>query len=191
MWHQPHVPYDSEYVERVYRYFEEDTGRRYALTDVTGPGGVENRNPLFGFMGVERAWRYSEQQMRELNSRGRLVITRAGAVPRRKRYLDEMNGRDIQTIWDDIPRLGSGERVGYPTQKPLALIERIIASSSDPGDLVLDPFCGSGTTLVAAAGMGRRSIGIDESVAATKLTVRRLTELACSAQPQDGASRIA
>lgn len=175
-WHPQRIPYRAAYIERVYRYFDEDTGRRYALSDVSGPGGQANRNPVFSFMGVKRAWRYSLQQMTNLFEEGLLVITRAGAVPRAKRYLDEMGGKEIQTIWDDIARLSASERVGYPTQKPIALMERIIGCSTNPGDVVLDPFCGSGTTLVTAERMGRQSIGIDESTEAVKLTTQRLSE---------------
>lgn len=176
VWHPQRSPYKDEYVERVYRYREEATGRRYALSDLSGPGGEANRNPVFSFLGLRRAWRYSSQTMLDLYDQGRLVITRDGGVPRLKRYLDKMRGRQVQTIWDDIPRLASTERVGYPTQKPLALLERIIACSTNPGDVVLDPFCGSGTTLVAAARLRRRAIGIDNSDVATALTARRLTE---------------
>ena len=185
VWHPQRMPYEKAYIERVYKYRDEPTGRRYALTDLSAPGGPDNRNPVFPFMGFKRAWRYSMQQMTNLYDQGRLVITSPGAIPRRKRYLDEMKGRDVQTIWDDIPRLGSVERVGYPTQKPLALMERIIGCGTDPGHIVLDPFCGSGTTLVAAARMGRRSIGIDQSHAATDLTLQRLTEHRRPAGPQD------
>jgi site-specific DNA-methyltransferase (adenine-specific) len=172
-WHALYQPYDPDYVSRVYRYTDEE-GRAYALTDLSGPGGAANRNPVFDFLGVERPWRYSKEKMASLLSEGRIVLTAGAKVPRRKRYLDEMQGREVQTVWDDIPRCAGSELVGYPTQKPLALLERVVACASDVGDMVLDPFCGSGTTLVAAARLGRRSIGIDQESKAIAVTRDRL-----------------
>lgn len=172
-WVPPFEDYDGEYVDRVYRHFDDD-GRRYALTDLTGPGGSAKRNPVFEFKGVRRAWRYSHQTLLELEREGRIVVTQRGGVPRRKRYLDEMQGVPVQALWDDIsfePRDGAIE---YPTQKPLALLERIIQSTTKPGDRVLDPFGGAGTTAVAAAHLGRGCVSIDESAEAAALTERRL-----------------
>ncbi len=101
--------------------------------------------------------------MEELHRQGRIVQSKPGTVPRQKRYLDEMPGMPVSTWWDDIPPVQAqgAERLGYPTQKPLALLERVIAASSRPGDVVLDPFCGCGTALIAAETLGRRWIGID------------------------------
>ncbi|MGL4727762.1 MAG: DNA methyltransferase, partial [Bosea sp. (in: a-proteobacteria)] len=108
---------------------------------------------------------------------GRLHYTNSG-MPRYKRYLDEMPGTPITDFWDDIPPINSQaqERLGYPTQKPLALMERILAASSNEGDVVLDPFCGCGTTVHAAQKMGRRWLGIDVTHLAIGLIKRRLTE---------------
>lgn len=115
--------------------------------------------------------------MKEFESRGLLVYSVNG-VPRLKRYLKEGSGVAIQDVWDDINRLDahSNERVGFETQKPVALLERIILSSSEPGDLVLDPYAGSGTTLVAAERLGRSWIGIENSVHATGLALGRLRQ---------------
>jgi hypothetical protein len=127
-------------------------------------------------MGVSRYWRYSKEKMEELIRQGRVIQTRPGAVPQYKRYLDEMPGVPIQNLWDDVPPLNNRSRevLGYPTQKPLALLERIITTSSNPGDVVLDPFCGCGTAIDAAQRLGRRWIGIDITHLAITLIRHRL-----------------
>lgn len=109
---------------------------------------------------------------------GLVIQSAPGRVPRFKRYLDEQKGIAIDDIWFDIPPLNSQaqERLGYPTQKPLALLERILAASSNEGDVVLDPFCGCGTTIHAAEKMGRKWIGIDITHLAIGLIQRRLNE---------------
>lgn len=129
-------------------------------------------------MGVSRYWRYSKERMDELIAAGRIVQTRPGAVPQYKRYLDEMPGVPLQNIWTDIPIINnrSKEMLGYPTQKPVALLERIISTSSNPGDLVLDPFCGCGTAIDAAQKLGRQWIGIDITHLAIGLVEKRLRE---------------
>ena len=116
--------------------------------------------------------------MDELVKAGRVVQTKPGAVPQYKRYLDEMQGTPIQDVWTDIPPINSQakERLGYPTQKPLALLERIISASSNPGDAVLDPFCGCGTAVHAAHKLGRRWIGIDVTHLAIGLIRRRMQD---------------
>jgi len=95
-------------------------------------------------------------------------------MPEYRRYLDEMPGVPLQNAWHDIPPVVGGESLGYPTQKPLALLERIIAASSNEGDVVLDPFCGCGTAILAAQKLGRQWIGIDNSNPAIVLTRRRM-----------------
>jgi hypothetical protein len=151
---------------------------RYRLGDLTGPGGAAKGNPAYEVMGVTRYWRYSEQKMKELTDKGRIIQTSAGSVPQYKRYLDEMSGVPLQDIWTDLRPIGAQaqERLGYPTQKPLSLLERIILSSSDSGDLVLDPFCGCGTTIHAAQKLGRAWIGIDVTHLAISLIERRLKD---------------
>ncbi|MBU6428307.1 MAG: site-specific DNA-methyltransferase, partial [Cyanobacteria bacterium REEB65] len=138
-WNPQYTPYDPEYVERFYRHFEPDSGRRYRLGDLTGPGGSVKGNPSYEFLGVTRFWRYSQANMARLLEGGRIVQTKPGTVPAFKRYLDEMPGLPLQDVWTDIrPVAAQGsERTGYPTQKPEALLERIIRLSSHPGDWIL------------------------------------------------------
>jgi DNA modification methylase len=175
-WNQLYLPYDREYVQDFYKYTELETGRRYRLGDLTGPGGAAKGNPRYEVMGVTRFWRYTEEKMAELIRQGRVVQTKPGAVPAYKRYLDEMPGVPLQDLWTDINPIGAQatERLGYPTQKPEALLERIIKASSNEGDVVLDPFCGCGTTVVAAQRLKRQWIGIDITHLAINLMKRRL-----------------
>ncbi len=116
--------------------------------------------------------------MQELYDEGRIIQTRPGAVPQYKRYLDEMPGVPVQNIWTDVQVINnrSKEALGYPTQKPLALLERIVATSSNPGDMVLDPFCGCGTAVHAAHKLGREWIGIDITHLAIGLIRRRMED---------------
>ncbi len=159
----PFKPYTEEYIRDFYKHIEPGTGRRYQLISMTGPGDEAKGNPRYEVMGITRFWRYSRQKMQELIDSGMVVQTAEGNVPRRKQYLDEGKGVSVQTLWDDVSALHSqsGERLGYPTQKPVALLKRIIQASSNKGDIVLDPFCGCGTTVVAAQELEREWIGID------------------------------
>lgn len=181
VWSQPYRAYDEDYLEKFYRHVEPETGRRYTLSDITAPGGAspQKRNPFYEFLGVKRYWRFSEERMAYLYDQGRIVQARPGAVPRQKRYLDEMAGMPVGSWWDDIrPVQAQGaERIGYPTQKPLALLERIIEASSEPGDVVLDPFCGCGTAIEAAIRLNRRWIGIDVSDQAHRVINERFLKL--------------
>ena len=176
IWNPVYTPYDQEYIDQFYRHVEPETGRRYRLGDLTGPGGAAKGNPSYEVMGVTRYWRYSEARMSELINEGRIVQTRPGAVPAYKRYLDEMPGVPLQDVWTDINPIGAQaqERLGYPTQKPEALLERIIRASSNEGDVVLDPFCGCGTAVVAAHKLGRQWMGIDITHLAVALMKNRL-----------------
>ena len=165
-WNPVYTEYDQEYVDNFYRYIEPETGRRYRLDNLTGPGGAAKGNPEYEVMGVTRFWRYSRERMQELIDVGRVVQTRPGAVPAYKRYLDEMPGVPLQDLWADIKPIASRskERTGYPTQKPLKkLLERIIEASSNEDDTILDPFCGCATACVAAEKLGRQWAGIDIS----------------------------
>jgi DNA modification methylase len=172
-------PYDQEYIDRDYRRIEEGTGRRYRIDNIQGPGGAAKGNPFYEVMGVKRYWRYSKKRMDELIAEGRIIQTSPGAVPQYIRYLDEMPGVEAQNIWTDIKPINnrSKEMLGYPTQKPVALLERIITVSSNPGDVVLDPFCGCGTTVDAAQRLGRKWIGIDITYFAIDLIVKRLEKV--------------
>ena len=175
-WNPLYAEYDQEYIDQFYRHVEPETGRRYRLDNLTGPGGAAKGNPSYEVMGVTRYWRYSEERMAELIEQGRVIQTSPGAVPAYKRYLDEMPGIPLQDVWTDIGPIGSRakERLGYPTQKPQALLERIIQSSSNEGDVVLDPFCGCGTAVAAAENLKRRWIGIDITHLAVALMKNRL-----------------
>jgi adenine-specific DNA-methyltransferase len=162
-WNPQYTPYDDDYVHHFYKHVEVGTGRRYQLDNLTGPGGAAKGNPQYEVMGVTRYWRYSKAKMDGLIREGRVLQTSPGTVPRYVRYLDEMPGLPLQDIWTDISVLSSQahERLGYPTQKPEALLERIIKASSNAGELVLDCFSGSGTTPAVAEKLGRRWIACD------------------------------
>jgi DNA modification methylase len=173
-------PYDPEYVQKFYRYVESETGRRYQLGDLGAPGNdsPSKGNPHYEFLGVTRYWRYSKENMEKLYQEGRIVQTKAGTVPRLKRYLDEGKGVPLGSVWDDIgPVQGvSREHIPFPTQKPLRLLERIIEISSEPNDIILDAFCGCGTALEAAQNSGRQWIGIDVSPTACRVMAKRIRD---------------
>ena len=151
VWNPIYTDLSPEYVARSYRHVEPDSGRRYRLDNLTNP--ARNRpNLTYEFLGVTRVWRWTRERMQKAYEEGRVVQLKPGAVPQQKRYLDESRGTPVDTMWADINSIQSQskERTGYPTQKPLALLERIIKASSNPGDVVLDPFCGCATTCIAA-----------------------------------------
>ena len=178
LWNQQHVEYAKSYVDSRYRHVDPTSGRRYFLDNIIGPGGAAKGNPQYEFLGVTRYWRYSRERMEQLYKEGRIVQPRPGAVPRYKRYLDEMKGQPLQALWTDIDPINSQakERLGYPTQKPEALLERIITTSSNEGDLILDPFCGCGTTINVAERLHRRWIGIDITHLAIALIRNRIQD---------------
>ena len=179
-WNNVFTEYDQDYVDGFYKHVEPKTGRRYRLGDITAPGGAspKKKNPCYEFLGVTRYWRYSKKRMRQLYDEGRIIQTKPGTVPAYKRYLDEMEGVPLQDLWTDVKPIGAqaAERLGYPTQKPQSLLERIIASSTNPGDMVLDPFCGCGTTIQVAQKLNRRWIGIDITHLAIGLIKTRLDD---------------
>lgn len=172
-----YTPYSQEYLDAFYRY-KDDDGRRYRLGDITGPGGAAKGNAHYEFLGVTRYWRFSKENMEDLYKKGRIVQTKPGTVPAYKRYLDEMPGIPLQDLWDDISPIGAQaeERLGYPTQKPEALLERILRTSSNEGDIILDPFCGCGTATAVAQKLKRRWIGIDVTHLAITLIKHRLRD---------------
>jgi DNA modification methylase len=181
-WHVQYGPFEEDYVEENYRYIEEGTGRRYRLGDLTAnkPGGDvdyewHGATPYKG-----RHWAYSRENMDKMLADGRILFRKTG-MPVFKRYLDEQPGVPLQDLWTDV-RLhgGSNERLGFPTQKPLALLDRIISASSNEGDVVLDPFCGCGTAVVAAQKLGRRWCGID----ITSLAVTLMRDRLCKSFPE-------
>lgn len=198
-WNALYTPFRTEYIERDYRYGEGPNGavkilkpgeplpegwRRFREGDLTAnkPGG----DVSYEWKGVHpykgRYWAYSKEKMEEFEKAGRLLYRKTG-MPVYKRYLDEMPGVPLQTFWDDIPPIisGSTERLGYPTQKPEALLERIILSSSNKGDIVLDPMCGCGTTIAVAQRLGRQWVGVDVSPTACKLMVKRMRSIGADA----------
>jgi len=170
--------YSEDYIKTFYKYTDAD-GRRYRLISMIGPGGGAKGNPHYECMGVTRYWRYSQETMHRLIAEGMVVQTKPGTVPQRKQYLDAGKGVAIQTLWGDIEALSPSarERLGYPTQKPLALLDRIIKASSNPNDIILDAFCGCGTALVAAENLGRQWIGIDISPTACRVMAKRLRDV--------------
>lgn len=174
-WTRPFRPHDPSYVDKFYRHVEPETGRRFQLADLVNPNR-DRPNLTYEFLGVTRVWRWTQERMQAAYEQGLVAQQKPGSVPRLKRYLDEMPGVPIDTIWDDIRSIQaqSPERIGYPTQKPLALLERIISASSNEGDVVLDPFCGCATALIAAEKLERQWVGIDLSPVARTLVARRL-----------------
>ena len=178
-WNMQYTKYAEDFASSFYRHVEPETQRRYGLSDITGPGGASKGNPYYEFLGVTRYWRFSRETMEKLYAQGRIVQTNPGTVPRQKRYLDEMPGIPLQDLWLDIPTVQaqSAERLGYDTQKPEALLERIIRVSSNEGDLVADFFCGSGTTLAVAEKLGRRWLGADLSKWSVQVTRKRLLQI--------------
>ena len=175
-WRQLYTELDKSYVENFYRFVEPGTGRRYRLGDLTAPGRGTRGHPEYEFLGIKRFWRYNKDKMKQLHAEGRVVQNSPGSVPAIKRYLDESQGQPVQTMWTDIPPVQgqASERVGYPTQKPEVLMERILNASSDYGDLVLDCFVGSGTTAAVAEKLNRRWIACDLSRFAIHTTRKRL-----------------
>lgn len=169
--------YRQKYLDKFYRFTEPD-GRRYRLISMIGPGGAAKGNPRYEFLGVTKYWRYSKKSMQELSKNGMIVQTNPGTVPQRKLYLDGGKGVAVQSLWDDIQALSptSQERQGYPTQKPEALLERIIETTSNEGDVVLDAYCGCGTTVAVAEAKIRRWIGIDITYQAIATVLRRFED---------------
>ena len=173
VWNVTHQAYDDDYVEQYYRYTDPD-GRRW-MSDNLSASGLQGGGYEYEWNGVTRVWRVPRSTMEQLDLEGRVFYTRNG-IARRKRYLDESPGLRIQDIWTDTQALRSWhkERLGYPTQKPQALLERIIEASSNEGDVVLDPFCGCGTAVAAAENLKRNWIGIDVTHLAVALMKSRL-----------------
>ncbi len=176
-WNQLYTPLGQRYVESHYRHTDE-SGRRFQYDNLTGPGGAANGNPRYEVLGVSGYWRYTQEKMQELIARGLVAIPPKGRTPRFKRYLDDSKGLPLQSVWDDLPPVNSQakEARGYPTQKPLGLLDRIIKTSTDKDDIILDAFCGCGTALVAAQRLDRRWVGIDCSPTACRVMSKRLTD---------------
>ncbi len=173
-WNPQYQPYDEEYVKQYYRYKDEKTGKLFMSSDLVGHKGM---NKEYEWRGIVRAWRYPEHRLNELDEQGKIFWTKNN-FPRYKRFLEDMPGMPLQNIWTDIKPIvsWSDEGLGYPTQKPIALLERIINASSNEGDLVADFFCGCGTTIAAAQKLNRKWLGVDISHLAIKLISQRLID---------------
>jgi DNA modification methylase len=174
LWNDVRTDYQKEWIDRF--SFKDADGRLWRDADLTAKG-LSGGGYTYEYKGVTSLWRVPLATMERLDRELRLHFTRKGGI-RLKRYLDETQGYPLQALWEDIPPINSQskERLGYPTQKPVALLERILAASSHEGDVVLDPFCGCGTTVHAAQKMGRRWIGIDITHIAIGLIRRRLAD---------------
>jgi DNA modification methylase len=173
-WIPQYQPHSEKYVKDFYKYVEAGTGRRYRLDNLANPN-KDRPNLTYEFLGVTRVWRWTKERMQKAYEEGLVIQTKVGGVPALKRYLDEQEGTATDDCWWDIGNVQSKlEKIGYPTQKPEALLERIINSASNEGDIVLDPFNGGGTTVAVADRLNRQWIGIDSSVAAIKVTQFRL-----------------
>jgi DNA modification methylase len=179
-WNQQYVSLDQTYIDSHYSQVDEN-GRRFQWGDLRAPGGAapSKGNPHYVVLGVDGYWRYTQEKMEQFIREGRVTIPPGGAVPRYKRFLDESKGLPVGSVWDDINPINSQakESLGYPTQKPLPLLERIIQTSSNENDIVLDAFCGCGTALVAAQKLKRQWIGIDISPTACRVMAKRLRDV--------------
>jgi adenine-specific DNA-methyltransferase len=181
-WHENlKTPYEGDYVRQ--HYGSADGRGRFQAITLTAPGTRQGETGQV-WRGYDpnktgRHWAYPPSELDRLDSVGMIFWPERGGQPRLKQYLDELNGVALQSIWNDIAVVNSQavERLGYPTQKPVALLERIIAASCPPSGLVLDCFAGSGTTAEAAERLGRRWIGIDNGKYAIHLARKRLIQL--------------
>lgn len=174
-----HAEYSEQYVKQFYRFADPD-GRRYRIDNMRSPNPRPNLTYDYkGYKPHPNGWAVSREKMEQLDSEGRLHFPKAidGRI-QLKRYLDEMSGVPLSDIWSDLAPIHAhdAERLGYPTQKPVALLERILKASSNEGDVVLDPFCGCGTTIAAAQNLNRQWIGIDITHLAVGLQKFRLKE---------------
>ncbi|RPI60156.1 MAG: site-specific DNA-methyltransferase [Planctomycetaceae bacterium] len=204
IWHTQHMPYSSDYKKNFFRFADED-GRRYRATILTGAGTRTGSSgkPWRGIdpTAVGRHWAIPgyvrailptpktttvQEALDQLEAANRIIWPKKkGGTPHFKQYMDDLPGTSVQDVWTDIPPISAvaAERLGYPTQKPLALLKRIIAASSKPGNVILDPFCGCGTTIDAVETINRenrkarrrRWIGIDVTHIAVNLIKHRLT----------------
>lgn len=190
---------NQKYIDSKFTHVDEN-GRRYRLDNLTSPSYRPNLIYEYkGYSPPEKGWAVSPDTMARMDAEGRIHFP-ADKTRRlqRKRFLDELQGETVDSLWDDIPPINSQalERLGYPTQKPIALLERIIAASSHEGDVVLDPFCGCGTAVHAAQKLGRKWLGIDITHLAISLIEKRLNdafpgiEFTVEGTPKDLASAL-
>ncbi len=178
VWHRPCDPWTAEKIEEEYPYVDEVTGRRYKKVPIHAPGirRGQTGKPWRGKLPPKgKHWQYQPSKLDEFDAAGEIYWSPNGN-PRRKVFFDRSNGIPAQDIWMEFkdPHNQNVLITGYPTEKNFELVSRLVAATTNPGDLVLDCYCGSGTTLEAAALLGRRFIGIDIAPAAIKATVKRL-----------------
>ncbi len=175
-----HRQNNPDYIRSKFTHTDPD-GRHYRLDNITSPSYRPNLVYEYkGYAPPPKGWAVSRERMEQMEAGGRLYLPLDKSKRiQRKRYLDELEGETVDTLWDDISPLNSqaAERLGYPTQKPLALLERIIEASSKPGDVVLDSFCGCGTSIAAAQTLGRRWVGIDITHLSIALMKYRLEDM--------------
>jgi site-specific DNA-methyltransferase (adenine-specific) len=177
-WNSQYKPHSEKYLDNFYKYKEPETGRVYRLADLTNPN-KDRPNLTYEFLGVNRVWRWTKERMLKAFEDGIIVQNKPGSVPQLKRYLDEQEGTPIDDIWDDLSPIQaqSAERLGYPTQKPLSLLARIINATTNPGDVVLDPFSGCGTCIAESQELKRKWIGIDITHLAITMHKSRLRDM--------------
>lgn len=174
----PKVKLENKDIEPKYNLID-DNGKKFKSEPLELPHMMARPNLIFEFMGYipKSGWMMTREKLEELHKQGKIYFTSNGK-PRRKNYLDDYEGTEVDNVWTDITPVGQNqtEVLGYPTQKPLALLERIINASSKPGDVVLDPFCGCGTAVHAAQKLGRNWLGIDITHLSIHLIERRMKE---------------
>jgi site-specific DNA-methyltransferase (adenine-specific) len=179
LFNRQHRANNPHYIESKFTHVDEN-GRRYHLDNITSPSPRPNLTYEYkGYQPPANGWAVSRERMEQMESEGRLYLPADKTKRiRRKRYLDELEGETVDTLWDDISPINSQaqERLGYPTQKPITLLERIIEASSHEGNVVLDPFCGCGTTIHAAQKLKRQWVGIDVTHLAISLIEKRLKD---------------
>ncbi len=163
--------HNPEYIRKAYKY--RDSKGQYRLLPLLNPND-DRPNLTYEFLGITRVWRWTKERMQKAYDDGIVVQLKTGAVPQYKKYLADSLGRTITDDWGDIQQASGNEALGYPTQKPEALLERIIKASSNEGDIVLDPFCGCGTTISVSEKLHRKWIGIDITHLAIALMKSRL-----------------
>lgn len=174
-WNQVYQKYEQSYIDKYYRY-QDDDGRKWMSGDL-GAAGLAGGGYQYEWNGVTKLWRCPKETMEKLDKQGRIYYTK-NRVARIKRYLDESEGLPIQDTWNDVEALRSWhkELLGYPTQKPEALLERIIQASSNEGDIILDAYCGCGTTVAVSQRLNRQWIGIDITYQSISLILKRLED---------------
>ncbi|MEX2217304.1 MAG: DNA methyltransferase [Phycisphaerales bacterium] len=190
-WNRPYAAHDEKHLSRHYRLVDDD-GRRYEHGELTAPGTRNGRSGMpwrgFDVTKLGRHWTTTIDNLEKMFEEGQIYLPDDGSWPRVIRYMDESKGRAIGDVWTDIPPLNmvAKERLGYPTQKPLALLDRIINASSNPNEIVLDAFCGCGTALVAAQNLNRQWIGLDISPTACRVMAKRLKDVCHMRESEPG-----